>query len=312
MQRALAELTIPGWEARARSIRHIGHGESFDAWLIEDAQGTLPPIVARVARRPDMPKPIEQEATVLRDLEGMGVAPRLWTYDGDPANPLGAPYLVISFVAGHVRPPEEWTLENVGAVIDLAARLHSATARPGSSSGIEWFEGSMKYWIDAAPETLAAEPVASLVAAVDAFVRAREDAFDRLREVALVHGDLVTSNILLDGDSPHFVDWEWAEVYDVARDLALIGGQSFGGPWYVPLDDAQVAALVTRYGAARGIGEDAATDLAVRRDAWMALDRLFSSIHFSRSKDPVLRAAAATMQRTLADWLGVSISSPSR
>ncbi len=87
MQRALAELTIPGWEARARSIRHIGHGESFDAWLIEDAQGTLPPIVARVARRPDMPKPIEQEATVLRDLEGMGVAPRLWTYDGDPANP---------------------------------------------------------------------------------------------------------------------------------------------------------------------------------------------------------------------------------
>ncbi len=311
MERALAALAIPGWDPRARSVRAVGHGESFDAWLIADAAGALPPLVARVARRADMPKPIEQEAAALREAEGLGLAPRLWTFDGDPSNPLGAPYLVLSFVPGEVRSPDKWTLGNVDAVIDLAARLHAATSRPGSSSGIEWYEGSMAHWRAVAPETLAAEPVARLVTAVDEFVQARAGAFDRVREVALIHGDLVASNILLSGDGPAFIDWEWAEVHDVARDLALIGGQSFGGPWYAPLDDAQVAALVARYCAARGIHGRDATDLAARRDVWMALDRLFSSIHFSRSENPSFRSAAAIMQGTLAAWLGVSISPPS-
>lgn len=311
MEDTLRGLTIPGWEPREREISYVGHGSSFDAWKIADAYSVLPPVLARIARRSDMPKPVDQEITALRELDGTGFAPQLYLFDAGPENAVGGTLVVTSFDAGVVKDPGEWSFAEVCAVIDRAAELHTATARPGSSSGMGWYNGSIDYWRRTAPETIAAEPLASLIAAVEDYVREREPAFDRLSEVALVHGDLVASNILLDGGVPHFVDWEWAEVDDVARDLALIGGPSHGGEWYVPLTDSQVAETVARYAAARGLSNAEHADLAARRDVWMVMDRLFSSIHYSLNEPAVNRVAAETMQTTLADWLGVSRSVPS-
>lgn len=300
---ALRELTIPGWDARDRRISYVGHGESFDAWKIEDVDGALPPVLARVARRTDLPKPMENEAGVLRELREAGVAPLLHSYDSGDDNPLGMPYMVTSFVAGQEKPPAEWSLDEARAVIEHAARLHSATARPGSSSGIGWLEGSLEYWRATASDALSAEPTASVLAAAERFVRANESAFDRLEEIALVHGDLITGNVLLDEGVPNFVDWEWAEVDDVARDLALIGGQTFGGGTYMELTDTQVRELVECYAAARDMTSRELDDLAVRRDVWMVLDRMFSSVHSFVTGSAEKRESALAMQRSLGEWL---------
>lgn len=307
----LQDLAIPGWEAREREISYVGHGQSFDAWKLSDADGVLPPLIARVARRRDMPKPVDLEIAALRELDGTGLAPKLYLVDDSPEAAIGDLLIVTSFEPGAVKAPEEWTFAEVCAVIDRAAQLHAATAREGTSSGVGWLDGSLEYWRETAPETLATEPLASLVSAVDAFVREREGAFDRLTEVVLVHGDLVASNVLLEEGEPRFVDWEWAEVDDVARDLALIGGTVYGGEWYVPLTEEQGAELVTRYAAARGLTLSERADLATRRDVWIAMDRLFSSIHYALNGTPAQRWAAAHMQDTLSHLLGVSFASPS-
>ncbi|MCG7310837.1 phosphotransferase family protein [Brachybacterium sp. ACRRE] len=112
-------------------------------------------------------------------------------------------------------------------------------------------------------------------------LRKTDAAFDGLEGFVLSHGDLCATNIVWDAarpgadgsaealddptrpeassDSrsgpaaplPRYIDFEWAMGDDPARDLAIIGGAVHGGPWYLPLDEEAIDALISAYVAAR-------------------------------------------------------------
>src|SRR5699024_7187226 len=87
-------------------------------------------------------------------------------------------------------------------------------------------------------------------------VRAIERDIAQLDGFVLAHGDLCATNIMwdragIDATSEHptvrYIDFEWAQGEDPARDLANIGGSVHGGPWYVPMDEEQISGVVDRY-----------------------------------------------------------------
>lgn len=309
MERALELLPIPGWDARSRQVEFLSSGGTYAAWKVADSSGVAPSLVVRVAHRSEMPRPIAEEVLALEELRGTGLAADLWHYDADSGNPLGAPYLVTSYIEG--RPPLEWTPASVDAVMDTVARLHRITETPGGSSGIAWFEESRTYWERAAPLVIDDAAISDLVDRCESFVRAREGVFERLQMVARVHGDLVATNVVFGEGTARLIDWEWSQIDDPARDLALIGGQSYGGPWYVPMTDREVSVVVEHYARVRGLSSRQRDDLATRRDVWMVMDRLFTSVHFTVFGDSDQRVAALTMRSTLDEWLSVSRSVPS-
>lgn len=302
----MAALQLSDWPAHEISAVYVASGESYDAWKIEDRGGERPALLLRRAHRAvqDLAQPPRREYEALRDLEHTGLAARVWDYDDGAGNPLGAPYVVTTFVEGDQRDPREWSQRNLADLARRAALVHNATARPGTSSGIAWYENSLAWWQENHPEAVAEPAAARLLHRVRAFVAEREETFERLTELVLVHGDLVATNVLFRDDRPCFVDWEWADADDPARDLALIGGQSYGGPWYVPLDDDAVETFVAVYAGERGwTDESAVGGLMTRRDVWMALDRTFSSLHFRLGENAEKHAAAEQMEETLLDFL---------
>ena len=105
-----------------------------------------------------------------------------------------------------------------------------------------------------------------------------------------------------------YIDYEWAQGDDPARDLAIIGGPVHGGPWYVPLAEEQVMAFVEEYVRARGeLGEVPAgiADVGALRErmrAWTAYERTAMLVHVAsraatrashRQVLPVLRGTLA-------------------
>src|SRR5699024_7093633 len=65
-----------------------------------------------------------------------------------------------------------------------------------------------------------------------------EDQIASLEGFSLCHGDLCATNILWAGTDAassdprvQYIDFEWAQGDDPARDLAIIGGRVHGGPW---------------------------------------------------------------------------------
>jgi len=137
--------------------------------------------------------------------------------------------------------------------------------------------------------------------------------FDDVGSGALVHGDAVATDVVLDErGTPRCIDWEWAHTGDVAQDLAHTGGRVHGGPWFVPMSQAQVAAQVWRYLQARRTAEASPAEherLLARREAWEAHERSTSSLHFERMHRTSPDVAqygpwVATQRRTLARLLG--------
>src|SRR5699024_3212017 len=119
-----------------------------------------------------------------------------------------------------------------------------------------------------------------------------EDQIASLEGFSLCHGDLCATNILWAGTDAassdprvQYIDFEWAQGDDPARDLAIIGGRVHGGPWYVPLAEEQVAQFVDAYVRARGeLGEvpAAVADAAALRErmrAWTAYERTAMLVH---------------------------------
>jgi aminoglycoside phosphotransferase (APT) family kinase protein len=154
--------------------------------------------------------------------------------------------------------------------------------RSSTLSLADLFSSSLAWWQESNPDVVRDREVARLLPRVEAFIAAAGPAFDRLARFAVIHGDLVVPNILVDdAGTPRYVDWEWAEIGDVARDLAYVGGYVSAPPWYLPLDRGQIRGLLERYLTAVGGMDDETVDtLQTRRDAWEVHERFFSSLHF--------------------------------
>jgi aminoglycoside phosphotransferase (APT) family kinase protein len=274
-------------------VRLLGQGESYTAWRL-DADGA-DPLVVRVARRAveDLPRPMTEEFAALGILpDGVGPAPVL--LEQAPDNPLGSPYMVCGYVPGTVRRPAEWTDAMLGAHARQMARLHTpafercgdvtapAGERATKLSLTALFEMSLAWWSETSPHVVGDPEVSRLLPRVAGFVAAAEPAFARLHRFAAIHGDLVVPNIVVDeAGTPRYVDWEWAEIGDPARDLAYIGGHVPAPPWYLPLNRTRLRRLLETY--LRQIpdhGDETPEDLEARRDAWEVYERFFSSLHF--------------------------------
>jgi aminoglycoside phosphotransferase (APT) family kinase protein len=268
----------------------IGTGESYAAWLVRVAGAD--PLVVRIPRRPvdELPRPMAAEVAGLA-LAPPGLAPRAVLFE-ESAEHLGAPFMITSHVRGRVVGAQDWDDALLNAHARQLAALHATpfaaagevTAAeqdraPGLSLSARFAE-SIEWWRGAHPDVLADADVARLVPAVERRIAEAEPAFSRLRRFALVHGDLVVPNVLVDAGTPRYVDWEWVEIGDPAQDLAYIGGPIAAPPWYVPLSVARVDRFLHAYVAHAGAAAGPLDDLRVRRDAFEVFERFFSSLHF--------------------------------
>ncbi|WP_058235146.1 phosphotransferase [Devriesea agamarum] len=113
---------------------------------------------------------------------------------------------------------------------------------------------------------------------------------------------------------PRYIDFEWARFDDVARDLAIIGGEVHGGPWYVPLSRDAVRFFVDAYAQEasrlRPTQSEEPETLLQRREGWEAYEKLAMLLHCSQRADrenSELHAEAAgslrtTLTRKLRAW----------
>ncbi|MBC3763603.1 aminoglycoside phosphotransferase family protein [Quadrisphaera oryzae] len=277
-------------------VELVGSGESYAAWRV---RGGEQDVLFRFPRRPpeEMPAAMADELAALRRVpEHLG--PRGITVDDTTDNPLARRYLVTSFVAGRVVDGTAWTPQVLDAHTRQLARLHDAThqasGRPPRPRDLAAdLARDVAGWCAAAPDVAADSSATALVPAVVEHLRRRQWAFQEPAGPVLVHGDAVATNVVVDdGSVPRCIDWEWAHDGDVAQDLAYIGGQVHGGPWYVPMSAAQVEAQLQRYLEARTTVEASPAELerlAARRQAWEVYERFVSSLHFEK----VHRASSA-------------------
>ena len=232
-------------------------------------------------------------------------------------NPLGVRYIATTYVPGKPKTPDEWTDDDLFRLAGKLAVLHQTVRTdfhgdvdapvPGPLDLPAELDASWAWWRERQPE-LAGEPfVAGVAPLVRAYVAERAGTVAGLTSFCLVHGDLAATNVVFDDGEPRLIDWEWSQFSDPARDLALIGGEVYGGPWYVPLTPARGEAFVARYAALMGLDAAQTRDLRRRRDAWMAYERFNSALHFSMKArerpDSLYAGASATIWRTLQAFL---------
>lgn len=278
---------------RDTRVRWLGQGESYTVWRL-DAGGS-PPLVVRVTRRApeDLPRPMSKEFAALPHLPD-GIGPSAVLLEQARDNPLGSPYMVCGYVSGRVRRPAEWNDGLLAAHARQMSRLHArafdrcgdvgapAEEQATYLSLTHLFATSLTWWREAFPRVVDDPEVGRLLPRVEAFVAAAEPAFRRLERFTLIHGDLVVPNVLVDdAGTPRYVDWEWVEIGDPAKDLAYIGGYVPAPPWYLPLDRTRIRRLLESYlRYAPDTCDETLDSLATRRDAWEVYERFFSSLHF--------------------------------
>ncbi|MFC7457405.1 phosphotransferase [Brachybacterium sp. GCM10030267] len=256
---------------------------------------------------------------------------------GDPApSPIGHPFVVTSEMPGTAAVPEAWTAQNLAAHAAHLAHLHSVPApgrgpvtlgrNPwaaiprGTPSLLSEVEAEVESWRSrhgALIRELALEPF--LDAALSRVATVESD-IAQLDGFVLAHGDLCATNIMWDrpveaAEPPAvgYIDFEWAQGDDPARDLAIIGGAVHGGPWYVPLDEDQVSAFVDAYVRARAehgpVPASVADVGALRRRmrAWTAYERTAMLVHVaSRAATRAAhRQVLPVLRGTLAEELGL-------
>ncbi|WP_243118418.1 phosphotransferase family protein [Actinomyces wuliandei] len=324
LRRAAESGRVAGVGAGSVRLTRLGAGESFTAWLLRPCHEDGRPLrVVRVPRLPaeELPRSLRGEYEALSrvpaDLGSHGVA-----LEEDSDNALGAPYLVTTYVPGRVLPPWAWTPRLACALAEQVARLHhllgeAQTAGEGTAgSQLQSGQGShpgalreaeevLGWWRSHHPDVLE-EPRASCL--LDPWWQALAS----LNPVTvgtplhpLVHGDVVVTNVVVGPDGvPRLIDWEWAAPGDPAKDLALIGGEVTGGPWYAHLSREAVTDMVSRYVTVRrrlagsedadkgrdceGAGgraekaeehDEQVRRLLVRRDAWELVDRVSNLLY---------------------------------
>lgn len=296
----------------------VGRGESYEAWLPAPAG----PLV-RFARRPigELPADPAEEVAGMR-LAPQGVGPRpigadvLWVDDER------YPVVAQEFVPGRVLAPIEWTGALRRVLAAQLATLHTVTyPRPGSVRGVSQaldpepgrldfaaeVDGIIDHWAPRLPGA-PGEAWAALCGPMQRYAAEVAPEIAALQEFSLIHGDPVLTNIVVDGNRPVLIDWEWTQIGDPARDLGFIGGAVHAGDWYAALTDKQITDLLRAYVSAGGRGEVVA--LRRRRDAWLAAEGLAVLAYLwwvdadpAQAITPANRSAAADLQRTVAAYL---------
>ena len=296
----------------ALTVSALGAGESYAAWLVTDGTHSL---VFRLPRRPpeEMPTPMADEVNAARFIPE-GVGSRVVAVDEGSDNGLGCPYLVSTFVPGSVPALADWDDRLLSRHARQLARLHQPRfdrAGPPGGDGrvldlVRAFDESLAWWREAHPQVTGSAAVAALARDIRQRLVAASPAFEGTR-YSFIHGDLVATNVVVDtGGTPRFIDWEWARIGDVAQDLAYVGGEVTGGPWYVRMSSSAVTRFLTEYLRARALQPDGQVEpldrLRRRRDAWELVERFLSSLHFERQAqvraDPGPYPAAVRELRT--------------
>lgn len=318
-----------------------GMGEHFAAWRVSPHQNA--PLIVRIPHvdLAELPWGLEHEIAALF-LSPSGVGPEpIAVETGSAGSPIGRPYVVTSCMPGRALPPSAWTEEHLRAHARLLAALHMVPA-PGRGPvqmgkrpwrGIPRDAPSLLAEVEEAADTwrtdrrdlLKEHRLKPLLKAAIAQVAAVEPQIRALDGFVLAHGDLCATNILWASGSaplpsPRYIDFEWAQGDDPARDLAIIGGRAHAGPWYVPMDEVQVDGFVGAYveerrrlAAERGLPDgvpESASDIGALRDrmrAWTAYERTGMLVHLaSRARESALhRDAFGQLRETLAVELGV-------
>jgi aminoglycoside phosphotransferase (APT) family kinase protein len=352
-------LHLPGLSGPVE-IALLGTGTTFAAWRLRQ----MPlgrEFLIRIARRAPA-QPLRREVAALT-LTPRGLGPEPVTLCEDPAaSPLGAPYIVTTVVAGRELPPSAWTLDHLRAHARRLAQLHRVLAPGRGPVALSPMGGAPDPWADVDPAPL--DLVAELDAVVDAaatagtvdrcglgplavaarrFCADRADAFADPLPWVLCHGDLCATNILWPGADglggrgggadpgiPDYIDFEWAQADDPARDLAIIGGSVHGGPWYVPMDDGMVDAFLAEYLDARervtplvpssarhaGVEVDEGRTLPAlgpvalrtRRDVWEVYEKTAMLLHLAGAapdRTGTGGITAAALRSTLGARLGI-------
>ncbi len=309
---------LPG--VAAGPVKRLGAGESYTAWRIGSGDQTR---VLRIPRHAplEMPRSMETEFEVLRR-----VPPELGTsavaLETGADNPLGAPYMVTTYVPGRALRAADWNPRLATSLAHQIARLHVAfAAGPAPSatpvpSACEQGEELLAWWGTHHPATLSDSRVSALLPAWLRELTRLAPAFEAVPAHPLIHGDVVATNVILGPDGvPRFIDFEWSGPGDTAKDLALIGGRVTGGPWYLPMTPDEVAAFVTEYSRysrhtqrprlAQHTGAADSQHLLERRDAYELLDRLGNLLYcLSRPGEARYGRWADELARSLTARLG--------
>lgn len=314
-------------------VSFAGSGTHFEVWRVDREEGG--PIAVRIPHVPasELVQPMSHEVAALISAPA-GVAPSPFAFHDDPAqSPIGVPYLAVEFMPGHPLAPADWTLEHLRAHARTLAHLHTITA-PGRGP-IElgpdpWASATdrspallpeaeqLADWVrDGADGVIPRERLEPILTAMLTRVQRLDPLLTSLDGFVLAHGDLCATNITWDLDATEptarYIDFEWAQADDPARDLAIIGGRVHTGPWYIPLDDHQVDAFVRTYAQARtdlGNAPASATDPASLRERmrlWTAFERTGMLGHVARRSRTSSEYARLLprLQRTLEAELGV-------
>lgn len=296
--RALA-LAHPQWWERPEgevTVEQLGRGESYVAWALRRGEQEL---VARIphVRLDELPLPPAAELDMLRRLPAdLGAAPvaALDGYKGyegseghEGASEEPAVLVVTTRVPGCTLPAAAWTDPALFlAHARTLARLHEhgeidGMAVPERFDPVGAAEAARDWWRSHEPGSARAviEPL------WEPFIRLLERARTAFHDIepVLLHGDPAAANCLVDADGRvRLVDWEWAQVGDPARDLALIGGPLGAEPWYAPLTQQQVRLHAEAYQQARPHARLDLAQLLRRREAHLLHEGLFTAAHLHR------------------------------
>lgn len=309
-------------------VDHLGDGESYAAWTARVAGAPRDLVVVRAARRAvgELPAaPAEEFAGLALAPPGLAPEPIALTevrrLVGKRAGSAAAyPIIVETLARGRVRAPVDWTARAREHLAAGFARLHERVwAAPGAVTTREanprapirfdaHIDSVVEYW--ARQLRVDGTPFDDLVGPMTAYAAAVAPRIAAVAEFALLHGDPVLTNVLVDEQERiTLVDWEWTQIGDPARDLAFLGGAIHADPWYAALNDAEITAFLRAYIDAGGRGDLA--DLRARRDAWLAAEA-FGVLGYLLwlDADPAQRASpwhvrgAAGLARTLGAYLG--------
>lgn len=243
----------------------LGRGESNHAWLLQRGDEEL------VLRSPhkalaELPQSLRAEHEILQRVPA-GLAARPVALHDTATDEAPWPYAVTSRVPGEILEAGAFADDAlIAARLEALAHLHDGGDRSGLPAPeridpVGDAETALAWWRENEPEH--ARTLDDLWPAVRRHQDRARVAFEHI-DPALLHGDPAAANLLVErtADAPvvRFVDWEWAQVGDVARDLAFLGGPISGEPWYAPLTDAQVRQEAELYRERR-------LELAASRDA---------------------------------------------
>lgn len=292
------------------SMRRIGGGESHVSWRLDIAEQ------AYVLRAPrDSGRDMSEEFLALSHVPA-GLAPEAIALVQPAESGLSIPVMVQTFVSGRVMPVSWWDESKLAQLGGHLASLHARTYPghgpvtaafadgvpaglrhlDGESAGSGQIDGAQnrpslqpqmnpivlleeryEYWRDRAPELVEGGAGKRLEPLVREYVEAHAQTFESI-PFALLHGDVITTNILVNGDDMTLIDWEWAQIGDPARDLAVVGALRAASPWYLALTQHKEAALIRGYLDAGGNGTE--RELTIRRRVHEVIEHLSNALYF--------------------------------